>query len=171
MSTPLRVVAFVSALAAAFALAWGGGRLVGPVDTETVAHEGAAAHGDDAEDRARFEEVTGGEGVWMAADLSDPDAAPRLVDEVVSGLGRLDVLVNNAGLTLAKPALEGAGGTFVARGLPAATYEAGQSTRTVVIEFPSVEAAVAAHYSEAYGAALAALDGGAVRDLRIVPGV
>ena len=72
---------------------------------------------------------------------------------------------------LARPALEGAGGRFVARGLPAATYEAGQSTRTVVIEFPSVEAAIAAHDSEAYGAALAALDGGAVRDLRIVPGV
>ena len=35
MSTPLRVLAFVSALAAAFALAWGGGRLVGPLDTET----------------------------------------------------------------------------------------------------------------------------------------
>ena len=47
MSTPLRVLAFVSALAAAFALAWGGGRLVGPLDTEPVAHEGAA-HGDDA---------------------------------------------------------------------------------------------------------------------------
>ena len=67
---------------------------------------GFHTHGDDAEDRARFEEVTGGEGVWIAADLSDPDAAPRLVDEVVSGLGRLDALVNNAGLTLAKPALE-----------------------------------------------------------------
>lgn len=47
MSTPLRVLAFVSALAAAFALAWGGGRLVGPLDTEPVAHEGTT-HGDDA---------------------------------------------------------------------------------------------------------------------------
>ncbi|WP_439937609.1 hypothetical protein ACS3YM_16955 [Nocardia sp. N13] len=45
MSTPLRVAAFVAALAAAFALAWGGGRVVGPIDTETVAHEGATAHG------------------------------------------------------------------------------------------------------------------------------
>jgi hypothetical protein len=45
MSTPLRVVAFVSALAAAFALAWGGGRLVGPLDAEPVAaHDDAAAH-------------------------------------------------------------------------------------------------------------------------------
>ena len=30
--------------------------------------------------RARFEEVAGSDGVWVAADLSDPDAAPRLVD-------------------------------------------------------------------------------------------
>ncbi|MCP3420513.1 hypothetical protein [Nocardioides pinisoli] len=45
MSTPLRVVAFVAALATAFALAWGGGRLVGPLDTEPVAaHDGAEAH-------------------------------------------------------------------------------------------------------------------------------
>jgi uncharacterized protein (DUF1330 family) len=72
---------------------------------------------------------------------------------------------------LAGPALRDAGGTFVARGLPELTYEAGQVTRTVVIEFESVEAARAAHESGAYQEALAALDGGAVRDLRIVPGV
>jgi uncharacterized protein (DUF1330 family) len=40
----------------------------------------------------------------------------------------------------------------------------------VVIEFDSVEAARAAHDSPAYQDALAALDGGAVRDMRIVPG-
>ena len=72
---------------------------------------------------------------------------------------------------LARPALEGAGGTFIARGLPEHTYEAGERTRTVLIEFPSVEAASAAHDGPAYQEALAALDGGAVRDLRIVPGV
>ena len=72
---------------------------------------------------------------------------------------------------LAGPALTGAGGTFVVRGLPEQTYEAGESTRTVVIEFDSVEQATAAHDSPAYQDALAALDGGAVRDLRIVPGV
>jgi uncharacterized protein (DUF1330 family) len=72
---------------------------------------------------------------------------------------------------LAGPALRGAGGTFVARGLPEQTYEAGESTRTVVIRFASVEAARAAHESPAYQEALAALDGGAVRDMRIVPGV
>ena len=71
---------------------------------------------------------------------------------------------------LAGPALRGAGGTYLARGLPEETYESGQRTRTVVIEFDSVEAARAAHDSPAYQDALAALDGGAVRDLRILPG-
>jgi uncharacterized protein (DUF1330 family) len=72
---------------------------------------------------------------------------------------------------LAGPALREAGGTFLARGLPEQTYEAGEGTRTVLIEFASVEAAVAAHDSPGYQEALAALDGGAVRDMRIVPGV
>jgi uncharacterized protein (DUF1330 family) len=42
-------------------------------------------------------------------------------------------------------------------------------TRTVLIEFPSVVAARAAHDTEAYAAALAALGDGARRDIRIVP--
>jgi uncharacterized protein (DUF1330 family) len=71
---------------------------------------------------------------------------------------------------LAAPALRAAGGTYVVRGLPELTYESGEKTRTVVIEFDSVEAARAAHESAAYLEALAALDGGAVRDMRIVPG-
>ena len=68
------------------------------------------------------------------------------------------------------PRLTGAGGTCIA-GVPEQTYEAGEQTRTVLIEFDSVEAATAAHDSAAYQEALAALDGGAVRDMRIVPGV
>jgi uncharacterized protein (DUF1330 family) len=72
---------------------------------------------------------------------------------------------------LAGPALRDAGGTYVARGLPEETYESGERTRTVVIAFESVEAARAAHDSPAYQEALSALDGGAVRDMRIVPGV
>ena len=71
---------------------------------------------------------------------------------------------------LAAPALTGAGGRFIARGLAEAAFEDGQLERVVIIEFDSVDAAVAAHNSPAYAEALAALDGGAVRDLRIVPG-
>ncbi len=73
--------------------------------------------------------------------------------------------------TLAGPALQAAGGRFLARGLPEHVYEAGESTRTVLIEFESVQAARSAHDSPGYAAALAALDGGAVRDLRIIPGL
>lgn len=71
---------------------------------------------------------------------------------------------------LAGPALIDAGGTFLARGLPEKVYEDGLEQRSVLIEFESVEAALAAHDSPAYQAALVALDGGAVRDMRIVPG-
>jgi uncharacterized protein (DUF1330 family) len=50
-------------------------------------------------------------------------------------------------------------------------YEAGQKERTVVIEFDSLATAIAAHDSAAYQDALKALDGGAVRDLRLVEGL
>jgi uncharacterized protein (DUF1330 family) len=72
---------------------------------------------------------------------------------------------------LAGPAIEAGGGRFLARGTPTHTYEAGQTERTVIIEFESVEQAIAAHDSRGYQAALAALAGGVVRDVRIVPGV
>ena len=36
---------------------------------------------------------------------------------------------------LAGPALRAAGGTFLARGLPEQTYESGERTRTVLLEF------------------------------------
>ena len=82
----------------------------------------------------------------------------------------LDTTKLQAYAALAGPALEAAGGTFLARGLPEAVYESGREQRSVLVEFPSVEAAVAAHDSEAYQAALEALGDGVVRDLRIIPG-
>jgi glucose 1-dehydrogenase len=42
----------------------------------------------------------------VLGDLSDPEVPGRLVRETVEAFGRLDVLVNNAGVTLSKPALE-----------------------------------------------------------------
>ena len=71
---------------------------------------------------------------------------------------------------LASPAIAAGGGHFLARATAANAYEAGQLERTVVIEFESVEKAAACHDSAAYQAALKALDGGAIRDVRIVPG-
>jgi len=72
---------------------------------------------------------------------------------------------------LAVPAIEAAGGRFLARGVAVKAYESGQLERIVVIEFDSVEQAIAMHDSPAYQAALKMLEGGAVRDVRIVAGV
>ena len=66
-----------------------------------------ATHGDDEETRERFEEIAaGGRVEWLVGDLADPAVPDRLVSETIAAFGRIDVLVNNAGLTSAKPALE-----------------------------------------------------------------
>src|ERR1700754_1038395 len=72
---------------------------------------------------------------------------------------------------LAGPAIEAGGGRFLARGNPTKVYEAGVNQRIVVIEFDSVEKAIAAHDSAGYQAALKALGNGADREIRIVEGV
>jgi len=72
---------------------------------------------------------------------------------------------------LAGPAVEAGGGRFLVRGGPAKAYESGLMQRVVVVEFESVDQALKTHESEAYQAALKALDNGADRDLRIVEGV
>ena len=71
---------------------------------------------------------------------------------------------------LAAPALTAAGGRFLARGIPEKVYEGGLEERAVIIEFDTVDAAIAAHDTPAYQEALAALGDGADRDIRIVPG-
>ena len=71
---------------------------------------------------------------------------------------------------LAGPAIAAAGGKFLARGMPAKTYEAGLAQRTVVIEFDSVVQAQAAHDSPAYQEALRVLGNAAERDIRIIEG-
>jgi uncharacterized protein (DUF1330 family) len=71
-------------------------------------------------------------------------------------------------IELAGPAMRASGGRVLARGLPAAAFESGAIERTVIIEFDSVDLAVAAYNSPAYQEALRALGDGAVRDLRII---
>ena len=69
---------------------------------------------------------------------------------------------------LALPAMKASGGRVLARGLPLQTYEQGQAERVVVIEFGSVESARKMHDGADYQAALAALGGGAKRNIRII---
>jgi uncharacterized protein (DUF1330 family) len=72
---------------------------------------------------------------------------------------------------LAGPALQASGGRFLIRNKPAKTYEAGINERVVLVEFDSLDQALAAHDTPAYKEALQALGSGNVeRDMRIVEG-
>src|ERR1700680_3200778 len=72
---------------------------------------------------------------------------------------------------VAGPAIQAAGGRFLARGGTRKAYEAGTEQRVVVTEVDSVEKAIAAYESDAYNAALKLLTGAAERDVRIVEGI
>ena len=72
---------------------------------------------------------------------------------------------------LAGPAIEAGGGRFLARGVAAKAYEAGQLERTVIIEFESLAQVSAMYDGPAYQRALQALGDGAVRDIRVIEGV
>jgi len=71
---------------------------------------------------------------------------------------------------LATPAIQAGGGRFIARGTPYRRYEAGLDQRTVVIEFDSVQAAVATYEGPAYQVALKVLGNAAERDIRMLEG-
>ncbi len=74
-------------------------------------------------------------------------------------------------IELAGPAMREAGGRFLARGDPAYALEDASELRTTLIEFDSVDAALAAYRSPAYQAALRELADGARREIRIIAGV
>ena len=55
-------------------------------------------------DTARLVEAAGRRAVTVATDVSDPDSCTALVQAAMDQLGRVDVLVNNAGIGTAMPA-------------------------------------------------------------------
>ncbi len=73
--------------------------------------------------------------------------------------------------TLARPAIEGAGGRYLARAGRHVTLEGTEWERHVIIEFPSLEAAEACYRSPEYQKALAAAKKAFVRDAYVVEGL
>jgi uncharacterized protein (DUF1330 family) len=72
---------------------------------------------------------------------------------------------------VAAPAMQAAGGRFLARGPAVKAYEAGIAQRTVLIEFDSPRQAMAAFESAPYQAAVKLLEGTVERDIRVLEGV
>jgi uncharacterized protein (DUF1330 family) len=93
-------------------------------------------------------------GYWIVCHLSGADGA---------------VMAEYA--KLARPVIEAAGGRLVIRGNPAKVHEAGVNEPAIVVEFESIEKAIAVYEHPAYQSALKVLDAKLKRDFRILEGV
>jgi NAD(P)-dependent dehydrogenase (short-subunit alcohol dehydrogenase family) len=99
------------ALAGRAVLVTGGGRNIGRAIAAAAARAGAAVavlEKDRGGAREAIEGLaaSGARAVEVAADLRDPAAVARAVEEAATALGRLDGLVNNAGVYVRGPFLD-----------------------------------------------------------------
>ncbi|MDZ7590907.1 MAG: SDR family oxidoreductase [Rubrivivax sp.] len=91
------------------ALVTGGSRGLGLQMAEALGEAGAkimltSRKAADLEEAAAHLSERGIDARWIAADASDPLQIQKVVDETMQRLGRIDVLVNNAGATWGAPA-------------------------------------------------------------------
>ena len=85
----------------------GAGRGIGRAISEELGHEGArvvvnySKSREAAEDLvARLQQNGSTEAVAIQADVSDAEQAAKLIEETINRFGRIDVLVNNAGINI-----------------------------------------------------------------------
>ena len=91
-------------------------------------------------------------GYWVAfADLTDPDGYKAYIQENAKAFKKY-------------------GGHFLVRGGPSETLEGKPRSRTVVIEFPTYEAALQCYRSPEYAKAMTLRQGKAIMDLVVVQG-
>ncbi len=95
-------------LADRVALITGGKRIGAVVATELARHGADVAlvyqrSRSEADETAEAVRALGRRALVLQADLRQPDACERVIDDAVDGLGRLDVLVNMASTYRAKP--------------------------------------------------------------------
>ena len=99
----------MATLEGAVAVVTGAGRGIGQAIAEELGSSGAKVVVNYSQSRGPAEEVVGWlhehgspQSVAIRADVSDPAQAAGLIEETVRQLGRIDVLVNNAGITIDK---------------------------------------------------------------------
>ncbi|MEW5835198.1 MAG: glucose 1-dehydrogenase [Pseudomonadota bacterium] len=100
------------------ALVTGSGQGIGRAIAVRLAREGARVAVEDRSDNAAAEAAlaevreAGGDGCVIAGDISTPEVDRRVVAQAVATLGRLDVLVNNAGIEKRADFLDATEGDF-----------------------------------------------------------
>jgi len=99
----------VGNLEGAVVVVTGAGRGMGRAIAEELGSAGAKLVVNYSRSKEPAEEVVqklsrngGGEAVAIGADVSKPDEAKKLIEETLERFGRIDVLVNNAGITVDK---------------------------------------------------------------------